>query len=359
MRPGRTDASQEQTDVESFSYLEPAADGFRNYLKARYSVPAEELLIDKAQLLTLTAPEMTVLVGGMRVLGANHGNAPHGVFTDRTGTLTNDFFVNLLDMGTEWKATSDENVFEGYDRKTRAQKWTATRVDLVFGSNAELRARGGSLWRGRCANKVRDRLCGGMDQSDERRSLRPRLINADRSGGSSPFVGRVRHSLAKPAAYSAKIASAVWGGLMSAWFESPVWITSPRHIVSAAVVATDEQGRLLLVRSPRRGWEMPGGQVELAESLEAAAIREAKEESGIDVAELVFCGVFQNLARSTVNALFRGRCVGGAPTTSDESLKVGFFALPDALNMVTYLNFRQRIEYCLDPTRRPFFVSWS
>src|ERR1700736_6340093 len=114
--PGRTDASQEKTDVESFAYLEPVEDGFRNYLKAKYAVPAEELLIDKAQLLTLTAPEMTVLVGGLRVLGANHGKSPHGVFTNRPETLTNDFFVNLLDMSTEWKVTPDENVFEGHDQ---------------------------------------------------------------------------------------------------------------------------------------------------------------------------------------------------------------------------------------------------
>jgi len=138
--PGRTDASQEQIDVESFAYLEPVADGFRNYLKAKYAVSAEELLIDKAQLLTLTAPEMTVLVGGLRVLGANHGKSQHGVFTKRPETLTNDFFVNLLDMGTEWKATSDENVFKGYDRKSGKLKWTGTRVDLIFGSNSQLRA---------------------------------------------------------------------------------------------------------------------------------------------------------------------------------------------------------------------------
>ncbi|MBM3530484.1 MAG: catalase/peroxidase HPI [Alphaproteobacteria bacterium] len=138
--PGRTDATQEQTDVEAFEYLEPAADGFRNYLKAKYSVPAEELLVDKAQLLTLTAPEMTVLVGGLRVLGANAGKSKHGVFTKQVGTLSNDFFVNLLDMSTEWKATSDANVFEGHDRKTGKPKWTGTRVDLVFGSNSQLRA---------------------------------------------------------------------------------------------------------------------------------------------------------------------------------------------------------------------------
>jgi catalase-peroxidase len=138
--PGRTDASQAQTDVESFGYLEPAADGFRNYLKARFSVPAEELLIDRAQLLTLTAPEMTVLVGGLRVLNANYRQSPHGVFTKRPETLTNDFFVNLLDMRTEWTPTPDENVFEGRDRRTGAVTWTGTRVDLVFGSNSELRA---------------------------------------------------------------------------------------------------------------------------------------------------------------------------------------------------------------------------
>ncbi len=138
--PGRTDASQAQTDVESFAALEPYADGFRNYQKQPYAVPPEELLVDKAQLLTLTAPEMTALIGGLRVLGANTGKAQHGVFTKTPETLTNDFFVNLLDMGTEWKATSDADVFQGLDRKTGAAKWTATRVDLVFGSNSELRA---------------------------------------------------------------------------------------------------------------------------------------------------------------------------------------------------------------------------
>jgi catalase-peroxidase len=139
--PGRMDASQTQTDVASFAPLEPVADGFRNYLKGRYSVPAEALLIDKAQLLTLTAPEMTVLVGGLRVLGANIGAAKHGAFTQRPGTLTNDFFVNLLDMSIEWKALAgDSGTFEGRDRKTGALRWTGTRVDLVFGSNAQLRA---------------------------------------------------------------------------------------------------------------------------------------------------------------------------------------------------------------------------
>jgi catalase-peroxidase len=139
--PGRTDASQEQTDVASFAVLEPKADGFRNYQKTRYAVSAEELLIDKAQLLTLTAPEMTVLLGGMRVLNTNFGRTRHGVFTKRPETLTNDFFVNLLDMGTTWKAASkDGDVFEGYDRKTGELKWTGTRVDLIFGSNSQLRA---------------------------------------------------------------------------------------------------------------------------------------------------------------------------------------------------------------------------
>ena len=139
--PGRTDASQEQTDVESFAVLEPAADGFRNYLKTKYAVSAEELLVDRAQLLTLTAPEMTVLLGGMRVLNANFGQSQHGVFTKRSETLTNDFFVNLLDMRTTWAATSeDEDVFEGRDRATGELKWTGTRVDLIFGSNSQLRA---------------------------------------------------------------------------------------------------------------------------------------------------------------------------------------------------------------------------
>ena len=139
--PGRTDASQEQTDVGAFAVLEPAADGFRNYLETGCTVSAEEMLVDRAQLMTLTAPEMTVLVGGMRALNANFGQLPHGVFTKRPGMLTNDFFVNLLDMGTTWKAVSEaEDVFEGRDRATDEPKWTGTRVDLVFGSNAQLRA---------------------------------------------------------------------------------------------------------------------------------------------------------------------------------------------------------------------------
>jgi catalase-peroxidase len=139
--PGRADATQEQTDVESFAVLEPAADGFRNYIKKKHTATAEELLVDKAQLLTLTAPEMTVLVGGMRVLNANFDQSKHGVFTKRSDTLTNDFFVNLLDLDTTWKATTDaEDVFEGRDRATGAVKWTGTRVDLIFGSNSELRA---------------------------------------------------------------------------------------------------------------------------------------------------------------------------------------------------------------------------
>jgi catalase-peroxidase len=139
--PGRTDASQEQTDVKAFTVLEPAADGFRNYIKAKYSVSAEELLIDRAQLLTLTAPEMTVLVGGLRVLNANFGQSQHGVLTKRQETLTNDFFVNLLDMSTTWKASSeDSDVFEDRDGATGELKWTGTRVDLIFGSNSQLRA---------------------------------------------------------------------------------------------------------------------------------------------------------------------------------------------------------------------------
>ncbi|HOP28521.1 MAG TPA: catalase/peroxidase HPI [Spirochaetota bacterium] len=139
--PGRTDATQEQTDAASFAVLEPVADGFRNFLKAKYSVGAEELLVDKAQLLTLTAPEMTVLIGGMRVMNANYGKSKHGVFTGKPEALTNDFFVNLLDMGTEWKPSAgDKDIYEGYERATGKLKWTGTRVDLLFGANSQLRA---------------------------------------------------------------------------------------------------------------------------------------------------------------------------------------------------------------------------
>jgi catalase-peroxidase len=139
--PGRSDASQEQTDISSFDVLEPTADGFRNYVRTKYPVKTEEMLVDKAQLLTLTPPEMTVLVGGMRVLNTNFDQSQYGVLTNRPGQLTNDFFVNLLDTGTAWKAISeDAEVFEGRDRKTGKVKWTGTRVDLIFGSNSELRA---------------------------------------------------------------------------------------------------------------------------------------------------------------------------------------------------------------------------
>jgi catalase-peroxidase len=139
--PGRTDASQEQTDVDSFAVLEPVADGFRNYIRQGVQVPAEEMLVDRAQLMTLTAPEMAVLVGGMRALNANVGTSKHGVFTNRPETLTNDFFVNLLDMGTTWQASETSGgVFEGRDRATGKVTWTGTRVDLVFGSNSQLRA---------------------------------------------------------------------------------------------------------------------------------------------------------------------------------------------------------------------------
>ena len=140
-KPGRMDALAEQTDVASFAVLEPTADGFRNYIKPGHTLSAEELLVDRAQLLTLSAPEMTVLVGGLRVLNANFNQDQHGVFTHRLETLTNDFFVNLLDLGTTWKATSDaQNVFEGHDRKTNELKWTGSRIDLIFGSNSQLRA---------------------------------------------------------------------------------------------------------------------------------------------------------------------------------------------------------------------------
>jgi catalase-peroxidase len=140
-RPGRADATQEQTDVEAFAVLEPTADGFRNYLQKGHDLAAEHLLVEKAFMLTLSAPQMTALVGGMRVLNANAGLSDHGVFTDRPGTLTNDFFVNLLDMATEWKATSEsEDVFEGRDRQTGDLRWTGTRSDLIFGRDSELRA---------------------------------------------------------------------------------------------------------------------------------------------------------------------------------------------------------------------------
>jgi len=138
--PGRMDATAEQTDAHSMQVLRPIYDGFRNYLRQEFPSKPEELLVDKAQLLNLTAPEMTVLVGGLRVLGNNHAQSPHGVLTEAPGTLTNDFFVNLLDMATEWQTTDDANVFHGVDRATGQQKWTATRVDLIFGSNSQLRA---------------------------------------------------------------------------------------------------------------------------------------------------------------------------------------------------------------------------
>ena len=179
--PGRMDASQEQTDVESFAVLEPIADGFRNYLKGKYAVPAEELLVDKAQLLTLTAPEMTVLVGGLRVLDANVGQSKHGVFTKRPEALTNDFFVNLLDMGTEWKAVSDAN---GRVRRARSQDGRAQvdrhpcRSRLRFELPAP--GPGGGLRKLGRAGEVRPRLRGGLEQGDEPRSLRPRVIAEDR-----------------------------------------------------------------------------------------------------------------------------------------------------------------------------------
>src|SRR6202043_3519809 len=138
--PGRMDASQEQTDAQSFAPLEPVADGFRNYLRGQQFMAPEEALVDRAQLLRLTAPEMTVLVGGLRVLGANAGQSKHGVFTKKPETLTNDFFVNLLDMSTQWQPSGSDGLYEGRDRKTNAVKWTATRVDLIFGSHSQLRA---------------------------------------------------------------------------------------------------------------------------------------------------------------------------------------------------------------------------
>ena len=175
--PGRTDASQEQTDVHSFAVLEPAADGFRNYLRKGHEESAAELLVDRASLLTLTAPEMTVLIGGMRALGANFGQSKHGVFTKRPETLTNDFFVNLLDMNTKWqKSATSEGVLEGRDRATGELKWTGTVVDLVFGSNSQLRALAEVY---ACERLARRRSCDDfvacLEQGDEPRSLRPSL----------------------------------------------------------------------------------------------------------------------------------------------------------------------------------------
>ena len=174
--PGRMDASQEQTDVESFAPLEPRADGFRNYIsrKHQFMLP-EEALVDRAQLLRLTAPEMTVLVGGLRVLGANAGQSKHGVFTKKSETLTNDFFLNLLDMSTEWNPAGADGVYEGRDRKTKAVKWTGTRVDLIFGSHSQLRALAEVYGCAELEGKVRDGLRGGVDQGDEPRPLRSRL----------------------------------------------------------------------------------------------------------------------------------------------------------------------------------------
>ena len=144
---------------------------------------------------------------------------------------------------------------------------------------------------------------------------------------------------------------------MPSWFEDRVWLESPRHIISAAVVATNDAGRLLLVRSPRRGWEMPGGQVEIGESLEAAAKREVLEECGVEVGDLKLCGIFQSLEKSIVNALFRGRYIAGMPRPSDEAIEAGFFEREQALEMVTYANFRDRIRLTLDETHHPFFIA--
>ena len=170
--PGRMDASQEQTDAHSFAPLEPYADGFRNYYRSNDIMAPEEALVDKAQLLTLTAPEMTVLVGGLRVLGANAGKSAHGVFTKKPGTLTNDFFVNLLDMSTEWKpAQGKEGVYEGHDRKTGAPTWTATRVDLIFGSHSRAEGACRGLCDRRLEGEVRQRLCEGLGEGDGSRPV--------------------------------------------------------------------------------------------------------------------------------------------------------------------------------------------
>ena len=194
--PGRMDATQEQTDVDSFAPLEPVADGFRNYLKTRFAVPAEALLIDRAQLLTLTAPEMTVLIGGLRVLEVV-GQDRHGVFTDRPGALSNDFFRNLLDMGTEWKPLSPEReAFEGRDRKTGQPKWTGSRIDLLFGSHSQrARAGRGLCQRGRAA-EVRARLRRRLGQGDEPGPLRSGLRPEAEPG---PGGGRIPRPTPDPA----------------------------------------------------------------------------------------------------------------------------------------------------------------
>ena len=190
-KPGRMDASQEQTDIESFEPLEPKADGFRNYFRGKQRLSVEELLVDKAQLLSLTAPELTVLVGGLRVLGANTGNSKHGVFTQKPGTLTNDFFVNLLDMSTQWQPSNHSNgsgeIYEGRDRKTNQVKWTGTRVDLIFGSHSQLRALAEVYAMLGLEGKVRERLRGGVEQGDEPRSLRGGISRLRKENRGSPL----------------------------------------------------------------------------------------------------------------------------------------------------------------------------
>ena len=229
--PGRTDASQEQTDVESFASLEPVADGFRNYLKGSYSVPAEALLIDKAQLLTLTAPEMTVLVGGLRVLDANAGGRKHGVFTERPGTLTNDFFVNLLDMGTRVEAdvADARTLFEGRDRKTgaaevdRHARRPGVRLEL-----AAARAGRGLRQRGR-AGEVRRRLRGRLDQGDEPGSLRPEVIPCGRPCG---LRREIPHRRRTPAAAGVSFCGSAAGVRKSRLSESrlPSLPTTTTHV---------------------------------------------------------------------------------------------------------------------------------
>ena len=186
--PGRTDASQAQTDVHSFAVLEPIADGFRNYVQNGQQRPAEELLVDRAQLLKLTAPEMTVLVGGLRALNTNFGQSKHGVFTNRPETLTNDFFVNLLDMKTKWQATSTAGVFEGRDRATEQVQWTGTRVDLVFGSNSQLRAIAEVYACDDSKEAFVKDFVGRVEQGDEPGSLRPGCLISAGGWGGPPFA---------------------------------------------------------------------------------------------------------------------------------------------------------------------------
>ncbi len=242
--PGRTDATAEQTDAEGFQPLEPRADGFRNYLQVAFNVPTEELLVDRAQLLTLSAPEMTVLVGGLRVLGANHGGKKEGVLTERPGQLTNDFFVNLLDMGTAWKQVDGhaDEVFVGTCRKTGAEKWTATRTDLVFGSNSQLRALSEIYAAADADRKFVDDFVAAWGKVMNAGPLRPRLIQAERpSGLAAALPPGPRAAPGWPAATRAG-GSPVMAGRRERHAAARGWGTSgrtaPRRITGSGTAAT-------------------------------------------------------------------------------------------------------------------------